>query len=176
MTITTSSSGQVSSSAKAVRASADTILVFVTRLQAGYIEEQPGRRTYESIIKAFVVLASVRHYANLDAAIEQILLGQSTYPTVYESNDPKRYNELVRLAIYAEKAHEHKKLESSKCLGSYKTGERFVDIYVGQLHGLWYVKEEAANHDDTSTDEAFETEEEAVCVAKAHLAKCQFES
>ncbi len=176
MAITTSSSGQVISNAKAVRASADTILVFVERRQEGYVEGQPGRRTYEAYTKKFVVLVPVRRHVSVDAAIEKVLLGQSTYPTVYELSDPKRYTAFEQLAGSVEHAHEHKVLENSRCLGVYKIGETSVEVHVGQLHGLWYTKEVAADHDDNSTGEAFETEEEAIRVAKEYLVKCGSES
>ena len=170
MAITTSSSGQVSSSAKAVRISADRILVFVEKRLKGYVEEL-GRRTYENTTRRTIVLASTHQHKSVDAAIEHILLGLSTYETVSELDEPEHYKELARLASCAEDAHELKELESSKCLDSYRTGENLdlVEVHVGQLHGLWYVKEVSVDGDDDATNEAFSTEEEATCVARAHL-------
>ena len=169
MAITTSSDGQVSSSAKAVRISAERILVFVEK-RLDYIKDQSGRRTYETCTRRAVVLVPTCH-GTIDDAIRGVLLGLVSYESVSEVNEPEQYKELVRLAGCAEDAHERKELESSKCLGSYRTGENLdlVEVHVGQLHGLWYVKEVSVDGDDDATNEAFATEEEATCVAKAHL-------
>ena len=168
MAITTSSDGQVSSSAKAVRISADSILVFVEKHLEVYVEEPSSRRTYETCTRRAVVLVPTCH-GTVDAAIRSVLLGLVSYESVSEVNEPERYKELVCLAGCAEDAHERKELESSKCLDSYRTGGNLVEVHVGQLHGLWYVKEVAADGDDDATNEAFSTEEEATCVARAHL-------
>jgi hypothetical protein len=174
MAITTSSDGQVSSSAKAVRISADRILVFVEKRLEVYAKDQSGRRTYETCTRRAVVLVPTCH-GTVDDVIRGVLLGLVSYESVSEVNEPERYKELVRLAGCAEDAHERKELESSKCLDSYRTGENLdlVEVHVGQLHGLWYVKEVSVDVDvdvdDDATNEAFATEEEATCVARAHL-------
>jgi hypothetical protein len=110
-------------------------------------------------------------HGTVDDVIRVVLLGLVSYESVSEVNEPERYKELVRLAGCAEDAHERKELESSKCLDSYRTGENLdlVEVHVGQLHGLWYVKEVSVDGDDDATNEAFATEEEATCVARAHL-------
>jgi hypothetical protein len=169
MAIITSSDGQVSSSAKAVRISAEIILVFVEK-RLDYIKDQSGRRSYETCTRRAVVLVPTCH-GTIDDAIRGVLLGLVSYESVSEVNEPERYKELVRLAGCAEDAHERKELESSKCLDSYRTGENLdlVEVHVGQLHGLWYVKEVSVDGDDDATNEAFATEEEATCVARAHL-------
>jgi len=169
MAIITSSDGQVSSSAKAVRISAEIILVFVEK-RLDYVKDQSGRRTYETCTRRAVMLVPTCH-GTVDDVIRGVLLGLVSYESVSEVNEPERYKELVRLAGCAEDAHERKELESSKCLDSYRTGENLdlVEVHVGQLHGLWYVKEVSVDGDDDATNEAFATEEEATCVAGAHL-------